>query len=296
MKLAVILVLFAHNVVGKKRASHRIDTVVGPIDLVAELGEGSFGAVFLGKWVSNNNQPVAVKIEKDNVQASNEDCLVEDSPEGLFTLSHEYKMLTLMQGTVGFPKVFGFEDTYYVMELLEQGLFRSKHASRIRPIAIQMVDRLHALHEKGFLMNDVHPGNFMISRGIVYVIDLAWAAPINGKPAIDDECRHIAFGTSGDTGYPKDDLVRLMYTLVYLSGAELPWAGKRYLFMADRLKRTLPAHKVCKGSAAWLLPACSYILALEPRDPVDYASLKLLLDQRHNRWSRKPTPKFLRRL
>lgn len=243
---------------------------VGPLKIVSLLGSGSYGEVF--KVKHSSGRFLALKHEKEEVVSV---CPLLDSPKGMMTLAYEYEMLKRMNGRLGFPKLYGSGDGYYLMQLLDEDVLNVP-ISKLPGVAVQMVDRLQTLHTQGLLMHDVHPGNFMQHRGIVYAIDFSWVVPINGKPAVESFCRHRVFGTAGDTGTAKDDLIRLMYSLVYMSRGHLPWQPEESPDRVDELKRTSSAREVCRG-ASWLVPAYKYVSSLEPGAKVDYLRLRALL-------------------
>jgi tRNA A-37 threonylcarbamoyl transferase component Bud32 len=214
--------------------------------------------------------------------------LTDDAPVGLMSLEYEYRMMRLMQGTVGFPRLYGgsFDSSpqHYVMELLGmdmKGLMLS-YPDHVVPrsdlvgLAHQMVDRLEAMHERGFVMYDIHLKNFLIHNEVVYVIDLAIAHPMSSSNPVRDICTQPFFGTVTNTAYASDDMLRLMYLLVAMAEGYLPWVG-----LGDgekaAVKRNSRAYNVCLGRAAWLVGAFEYVESLTPGSRVDYDRLKRLL-------------------
>lgn len=257
-------------------------TPIGNLRIVSKLGEGSFGSVFHA--LTEKGYEVAIKFETKGQPVK---CILAHSPPGYMSMIHEVNTLLRMQGTPGFPKVYTSSlsvqsQRYYVMEYLGQNLhqYAISHPGGVLPqselarLARQMVDRLQALHSKGILMYDTHPGNFLVHQGTVYAADLALAGPMNGQPFINPQCRQPVFGTRKDTGYAKDDLVRLIYTLVSVATGQLPWMNQKSLVITDFMKGGTTCSALCTHNAFFLLKSCRYIAKLKPGDYVNYSYLK----------------------
>lgn len=208
---------------------------VGGVELhVGDLaGFGTFGKVYRGQYGS---KLVAVKTEK------------EPNTEG--DMVHEYLMMELMQTSVGFPKVFAKDFTrackFYVMEFLGVSL-KYLHRNRLEwdiailaPIALEMLACIETLHTKGYIMRDVHAGNFMLFEGRVYAIDLALAVEIS------------------DTFSRKDDL------------------GGWWNVLHDFLNPEFASHMDDVVWRTLMIPSYEYIVELRPNAVPDYALLKCL--------------------
>ncbi len=260
-------------------------TPIGNLRIVSKLGQGSFGSVFHA--LTEKGYDVAIKFETQGQPAG---CVLPQSPPGYMSIIHEVNTLLRMQGTPGFPKVYTSSlsdqsQRYFVMELLGQNLhqYAISHPggvlsqSELARLAGQMVDRLQALHNRGILMYDTHPGNFLVHHGTVYAADLALAGPMNGQPFINPQCRQPVFGTRKDTGYARDDLVRLIYTLVFVATGQLPWMNQKSLAITDFMKGGTTCSGLCTHNALFFLKACRYIAKSKPGDYVNYSYLKSLI-------------------
>ena len=263
------------------------DSVMGNLALVRKLGSGSYGKVYEAQ--TSDGHRVALKLE---YRSPPNECVTAEAPPGFLGMAHEYRVLWEMQGVRGFPTIYGksFNDPnrkYYIMEMLTQniGAYAGSRpggvipSNELRSIGVQIVNSLEALHMRGYLMYDIHPGNVMVHEGVVYMVDLAWANPITGKPLLPSKCRHMIYGTVKDTGHPKDDLIKVTYLLVHLANGYLAWQSAPSLWHADAYKRSLSTGQVCSGQARWVAPAYRYARGLSTSRNVDYDYFRQLLMQ-----------------
>lgn len=152
------------------------------------IGSGAFGEVWNADSASTGD-PVAVKMER-----------IHDNPAP--TLQYESRVLQLLQGTPGIPRLryFGCKEEmngiFMVTELLGTSLEALAtshrldmhprvvknpppyHADFISDIGRQMLQRLKSVHARGMLHRDVKPDNFLFAR--TPALDLSKRA--NSKP------------------------------------------------------------------------------------------------------------------
>jgi casein kinase I family protein HRR25 len=138
------------------------------------IGSGAFGEVWHADSVSTG-QPVAVKMER-----------IHGNPAP--TLQYESRVLQLLHGSVGIPKLryFGRKDDmngiFMVTDLLGPSLESlatsprldltaydlknppPQHEDFISYIGRQMLQRLKSVHSRGMLHRDVKPDNFLFAR------------------------------------------------------------------------------------------------------------------------------------
>lgn len=246
-----------------------------------KLGAGSFGTVYLAMDISTGNL-VAVKIEPGRTQ----------HPQ----LMHEAKILKAMQGVIGFPKLYWYgqlgDCVAMVMERLGPTLDavfcswgkRYFPVNLVAMFGIQLLKRLRALHEAGFIHRDVKPENFLLGNtqepSTTFCVDFGL-----GKRWRDINGKHIPFITgrsltgtaryasvNAHAGYEpsrRDDLISLGYSLIYFAkGGHLPWQGlkasnkdKKYARIMQK-KRSTTLTSLCSGLPMEFTYFLSHVIGL----------------------------------
>jgi len=151
------------------------NTKLGPYEILAPLGAGGMGEVYLAKDTKLDRQ-VAIKVLPHGV-ASN--------PERRQRFEREAKTVAALNHP-NIVTIFGIEDSggqyYLAMELVEGETLDRMIApggmplAKIFDIAIPLADALAAAHDKGIVHRDLKPGNVMVTKdGRVKVLDFGLA-------------------------------------------------------------------------------------------------------------------------
>ncbi len=143
-------------------------TRLGPYEILSALGAGGMGEVWKARD-TRLNRLVAIKA---SISPFNE--RFEREAQAIAAVNH--------------PHVCSLYDVgpdYLVMEYVEgECLHGSVPIARALELAEQILDALHAAHEKGIVHRDLKPGNILLTKSGVKVLDFG-LAKINHAPAVD---------------------------------------------------------------------------------------------------------------
>ena len=261
--------------------------------ILKKIGKGSFGSVYLGKNISNDEH-YAVKFEPKNQQ----DLILEREsyllyylrgfgiPE-IITYGHNSKYNILIQTLLGksINKIFIKNDYKFSMK-------------DCCMIGIQILERLEYIHSKFIIHRDVKPDNFLIGnpdKEIIYIIDFGLA-----KKYMSSKTRkHAKFvinkkwsGTSrfasanslrGVAQSRRDDLESLCYLLLYLMKGNLPWDNvygineNEEILLIYKIKKYMKPELLFMNLPKETAEFFSYCKKLEYEQKPDYNYLKNLL-------------------
>uniref|UniRef100_A0A6C0I2I1 non-specific serine/threonine protein kinase n=1 Tax=viral metagenome TaxID=1070528 RepID=A0A6C0I2I1_9ZZZZ len=259
--------------------------------LQKRIGSGTFGLVFSAKNV-NTNETVAIKLEP-TAQVD--------------TLTHEAAVLMKLSGIPGIPNLryYGVPDhnRYMAIDLLGKSLQTvSSDYKKSVPIGIvgmyakQMVQIIQAVHERGFVHRDIKPPNFM-TGGInknesnetethdkLFLIDFGMS-----RTYIDDKTnahRCNKMRTTGIIGTPRyvsihvhdgcepsrrDDLISIMYVLIYLAKGRLPWKAAASPELVAQIKKTILPEDLFFEMPSSYLEIFKYLCSMSYDEAPDYS-------------------------
>jgi casein kinase 1, epsilon len=257
--------------------------------LMKRIGSGAFGLIFSAKNV-NTDEIVAVKLEP-TAQAD--------------TLTHEAAVLQHLSGIPGIPtlRYYGIPDhnRYMVIDLYDKTLqtvsYDYKKAvpvALVRAYALQMMQILSAIHEKGFVHRDIKPENFMIKCGdqTLYLIDFGLArtyidsetkmhrknriraANADGKISVTGTSRYISPNVhEGNEPSRRDDLISAMYVISYLLKGSLPWktSGSNDSEALIEMKKKILPEELFLGLPNSYVDIFKYLSSLPYDQKPDYA-------------------------
>ncbi|RMZ85006.1 hypothetical protein DV738_g294, partial [Chaetothyriales sp. CBS 135597] len=261
------------------------------------LGTGSFGDVYLGRDVSNN-QEVAIKLEHCSA--------------GFPHLSQEIGIYEDLHGRPGIPQVLwhGSNCEYEVMvlELLGPNLedlfqYCDRRFSLKTTLMLmdQLLHRIETIHRAGYLHRDIKPENCLMGTGrqgnTVFVTDLGLATdvpdsfpsdrPRTAPPRLSLVGTSYFASTNGHlavTASRRDDLESLGYMALYFLHGSLPWAEIRASTRSEKhelifkRKQTITVAELCDGAPQEFAVYMNYIRELGSHDRPDYKYLRSLFD------------------
>ena len=265
--------------------------------LLKRIGSGAFGLIFSAKNV-NTNEVVAIKLEPTTQ---------------MDTLTHEAAVLMKLSGIQGIPSLrfYGVPDhnRYMVIDLLGKSLqtVSNEHKKSV-PIEIvqmyakQMVQIIQAVHEKGFVHRDIKPPNFMTglyrsenennennennTSDKIFLIDFGMS-----RTYIDDKTRaHRSnkIRTSGIIGTPRyvsinvhdgnepsrrDDLISIMYVVIYLVKGRLPWKAAASPESVAQIKKTILPEELFLDMPPTYLDIFKYLSSMSYEEAPKYSHI-----------------------
>ncbi|KAF7791214.1 hypothetical protein EIP86_002227 [Pleurotus ostreatoroseus] len=264
-----------------------------------KIGEGSFGVVFEGMNLLNN-QPVAIKFEPRKSEA----------PQ----LRDEYRSYRTLNGTPGVPQVhyFGQEGLHNVLviDLLGpnlEDLFdmcgRKFSIKTVCMAAKQMITRVQAIHEKSLIYRDIKPDNFLIgvpgtkNANLIHIIDFGMAKhyrdpktkqhiPYRERKSLSGTARYMSINTHlGREQSRRDDLESLGHVFMYFLRGGLPWQGLRaatnkqkYEKIGEK-KQSTPIEELCEGFPEEFSIYMHYVRKLGFEETPDYDFLRELFSK-----------------
>ncbi|CAO3592384.1 unnamed protein product [Absidia cylindrospora] len=263
----------SHNVVG---VHYRVGK---------KIGEGSFGIIYEGTNLLNNQQ-VAIKFEPRK----------SDAPQ----LRDEYRTYKIMAGSVGIPSAyyFGQEGLHniLVIDLLGPSLEdmfdicgRRFSVKTVAMLAKQMISRVETIHEKNLIYRDIKPDNFLVGKpgtklaNNIYMVDFGMA-----KLYRDPKQNNI-FLIVKEKVYRelheqsrRDDLEALGHVFMYFLRGSLPWQGlkaatnkQKYEKIGEK-KQTSAIKELCAGYPEEFAIYLQYVRKLGFEEAPDYDFLREL--------------------
>lgn len=255
--------------------------------LIRRIGSGAFGLIFSAKNV-NTDEIVAVKLEPTT------------QPD---TLTHEAAVLQHLSNIPGIPtlRYYGIPDhnRYMVIDLYDKTLQTVSYDYKktvpialIRAYALQIIQVLSAVHERGFVHRDVKPENFMIrnTSTTLYLIDFGLArtyidsetkmhrankvrtANVDGKICVTGTSRYISPNVhDGNEPSRRDDLISAMYVISYLLKGSLPWKTSGSNEALSEMKKNIQPDELFLGLPNSYVDIFKYLSSLSYDQKPDYA-------------------------
>jgi serine/threonine protein kinase len=170
---------------------------------------------------------------------------------------------------------------------------------------ISIVEIIEKIHEKGVIHRDIKPENFMIAQAQaqlhdhnpvkkLHIIDFGLSriyikdgAHIPNKPnsSIVGTMRYIStYIHEGNVYSRRDDIISILYVIIYLLKGRLPWCGLKTSAGDKRtkaeivyeMKKITPIPMLCNGLPAIFERMLTYAYKIEFDEKPDYIYLKRL--------------------
>lgn len=262
--------------------------------VIRKIGSGSFGAVFEVQDLTDGKM-YAIKLENTTTP----------SPQ----LQYEYKLYTILDGAVGFPRVYEqWDESKFRVMVMERlgcslGYYSRKWGKTfslktVLMCGIQMICRLEYFHKRSFIHRDIKPDNFVFGLGhnssLLYMIDLGLAKKYRDLRTHQHENYSEDRGLAGTARYVsinvhlgveqscRDDLESLGYVLISLLKGKLPWQdlenctqGEKYEMMS-KAKVATPLEVLCDNLPEEFLTYMTRVKDLRFDEKPPYYALRQL--------------------
>lgn len=293
-----------------------IGTELNGYTVTKYISSGSFGHVFSAKN-NKTNESVALKIPIINKEKDGERWLIEEAK--IYNALHKQKSEDDENCGLANIKILSnktLNKKIMIMDLLgpslESILCKNKKFTikSIILIAIQLINTMKYIHDRGYIHRDIKPDNFVIDNKNgekIYCIDFGLA-----KKYIKRNNEHISFvknnkfcGTAryasiaahkGYTQSRKDDLEAIGYMLIYLFRGKLPWEGikhkdkkEKYRLILEK-KESISDEELCKQLPREFLVYFKYVRNMDFEEVPPYKAFikmfKKLFDSKNFKNSR----------
>jgi serine/threonine protein kinase len=171
--------------------AERPGTIIGPYQLVEQIGEGGMGVVFLAEQARPIQRTVALKIIKPGMDTRQVIARFEAERQALAMMDHPNVAKVLDAGTTA-PVESGYSGRpYFVMELVKgvpiTEYCDAQHLSVSRRLELMaaVCQAVQHAHQKGLIHRDLKPSNVLVAdydgRPVPKIIDFGVAKAIDSR-------------------------------------------------------------------------------------------------------------------
>lgn len=287
-----------------------IGTDINSYTITKYISSGSFGDVFSAKH-KKTNEEVALKIPIKTNEKNGEKWLLEEAK--VYNALNKERSDDCGIANMKVLKNKELDKKIIAMDLLGpslENLLSKRKKFRLKTIillAIQTLEILRYIHDRGYIHRDIKPDNFVMDNKDgqkLYCIDFGLA-----KKYVKKNDEHILFKTgnkflgtgryasiAAHKGYEqsrKDDLEAVGYLLIYLYRGKLPWQNlkhkdkkERYRMIMEK-KESISEEELCEQLPREFLVYFKHVKTLDFDEKPRYQALinmfKKLFDTKNYR-------------
>ena len=226
--------------------------------LISEIGNGSFGKIYLSYSIRDNLELAIKKIIKNDQKKYQIPQLENEAKiyQTLLNISNKTNLsgieIIKQKEIQGISKFYGYGETinyyYLILEFLGPNLIELLKYCNIKTftipticlLSLQIMNRIETLHKFGYLHRDIKPENFLLGTenksNIVYLIDFGLSKkykmknnqhiPYREGRNLIGTARYSSINTHlGIEQSRRDDLESIGYLLIFFLKGKLPWMG-----------------------------------------------------------------------
>ena len=246
-------------------------TRFGPYEIESLLGTGGMGEVYRARD-TRLDRTVAIKVLSAPL-ITNSDARARFEREARTISQLQHANICVLHDIGSVPgETPGTKVDYLVMEYLEGETLAARlrrgpvPPGEARRLAVQVVDALDKAHRAGILHRDLKPGNLMLTKGGLKLLDFGLAKPIGAVEGGSSASRYSPATATVISGAALTSAGALLGTLQYMSPEQLegkePDTRSDIFAFGVTLYEMITGRRAFEGKSQASLVAS--ILALEP--------------------------------
>ena len=267
--------------------------IINDYRLIDIIGRGSYGEVWKARHI-NTKKEVAIKLE----QKGSKKYLKYET----IILRHLNKLSNIVK-----IKYYGVlsKHNYLIMDLLSIPLNEyynsikrnnDREYNRIKWIGEKLLYCIESVHNSGIIHRDIKPSNFLLNLNYndIIMIDFGLAKQYINKSGLhrNNNIHSSITGTvmyislnvhNGNEPSRRDDLISMIYVIIYLLKGSLPWQCIKYTTPEDKiqkishLKQIISPRDLCNHLPNKLLEMIDYCYDLSYDEEPNYEYLLFLI-------------------
>jgi serine/threonine protein kinase len=202
--------------------------IANKYQIISIISNGSYGIVYKGFHIKNENEKVAIKMEMNTKSLKNEVKIMN------YLYSNKIRKIPAIYWYGSYNEYPCLIMSYYEISLSQYIGKKTWDLSKINLIMYKMLHIIFQIHNQFILHRDLKPDNFMIKNGELYLIDFGLATFYisDGGNHLPNEFSNTLIGSPnfisiniflGNKYSRRDDLISLAYIYIRIILNDTPW-------------------------------------------------------------------------